>query len=106
MKFLLDENIPLELQNHLANYKIASSHLLSLKLQGLSDERIFNYAQKRKLTIITFDKDFLDEKLYNQSHCGIIYISTKTKDLDKLAESIFKIVKSYKSLKNKIIIIQ
>lgn len=106
MKFLLDENVPFELQTQLAKYKISSYHLLGLKLKGLSDEKVFNYAQKRKLTIITFDKDFLSEKFYTQSHYGIIYISLKIKDLDKLAELIFKTVKSYKSFKNKVIIIQ
>ncbi len=106
MKFLLDENIPFELQNYLAKYKISSSHLLGLKLKGLSDEEVFDYAQKRKFIIITFDKDFLNEKFYTQSHYGVIYISPKIKDLDKLAEAIFKTIKSYKSFKNKVVIIQ
>ncbi len=103
MKILLDENVPLDLKDKLKNHEV--NHVVFTALKGSSDETIFNHAKKNRMLIITFDKDFLNEKFYHESHYGIIVVGLRTKNLDLIATRILSIIKSYKNLKNKILYI-
>lgn len=106
MKLLLDENIPLDILARLAGHKISVRHILLLpKLSASNDEVVFSYAFKNRLTIITYDNDFLNDHFLNQPHYGIIFIRTRNKNFNILSNSIWGIVRQFKSLKNKIIII-
>ena len=106
MKLLLDENIPLSLASILAQRNFKVLHILDTNLKGASDELIFKFAQKRKFIIVTFDKDFLSDEYFEKNHFGIIFIKSRNKNITKLAEDILDSLKSYRSLKNKIIIIE
>jgi predicted nuclease of predicted toxin-antitoxin system len=106
MKILLDANIPISLVEYLASFSLKVFHILKSNLKSVSDQTIFQYAQKNKYLIITFDKDFLGDEFLTQKHYGIIYIKSREKDLDKLANKITDILREYKSFKNKVVIIE
>jgi predicted nuclease of predicted toxin-antitoxin system len=56
--FLADENIDPAAINFLQDKSIAISSLLELDLIGSADSDILEYAQKKKLVILTQDSDF------------------------------------------------
>lgn len=57
MKFLADENIPLEVCKRLVKKNIDIVSVSEIAA-GASDKEIISLAQKNKRAIITFDKDF------------------------------------------------
>jgi len=105
MKLLLDENIPFGIAGRLSQHDIKVRHVLQTHLSGAADETIFEFACANKMTIVTFDKDFLGDKFFQQSHYGIIFLQPAGKDLDKLSGSILKVFKTYSSLKNKTVVV-
>ncbi len=74
MKFLADENIPLEVVSNLVKlgFDIVSVSKLS---PGISDEEVLTLAIKQKRVLITFDNDFgkLLFKQKNESN-GVIFL--------------------------------
>ena len=58
MRFLLDENISQTVTRNLRRSGFKAVHVLDAGLGGADDEHIFEFAHKKKLTIITHDKDF------------------------------------------------
>ena len=98
MRLLLDENIPKDVFVHLAGNNIRITHILNTKYCGSGDELIFRYSLREKMTIVTYDKDFLDDKFMSQSHYGIIFLRARTKDFEAIAGSILSVMKSHKSL--------
>ena len=57
LKFLADENIPLDVVNILKRDGIDIKSISEIDL-GLEDEAILKLANKENMVIITFDKDF------------------------------------------------
>ena len=94
MKFLADENIPLEAIDYLQKHGI---DILSLSLTnpGKKDENVLNLAISERRTLITLDKDFgkLIFKLKKQSF-GIIFLRIHPQSV----ESIITILKKILSL--------
>jgi predicted nuclease of predicted toxin-antitoxin system len=62
MKILLDANVPISLVEYLSSFSLKVFHILKSNLKSASDQTIFQYAQKKKYLIITFDKDFLGDE--------------------------------------------
>ncbi|MBI3500780.1 MAG: DUF5615 family PIN-like protein [Bacteroidetes bacterium] len=105
MRLLLDENIPHDIFIHLSGNNIPVRHIIKTKYAGSGDELIFNYSLRAKMTIVTYDKDFLDDRFINQTHYGIIFLQARTKDFKSIANTILAEVKRHRSLKNKVVII-
>ena len=105
MKLLLDENIPFTILRHLSLKKIKVKHLLQTHLRGAGDELIFEFAAANKMTIVTFDKDFLEDKFFHQLHYGIIFIRPGDKDINKMAGDIISILKTHRTLKSKTVML-
>ena len=105
MKLLLDENIPFSVAARVSQHDIKVRHVLQTHLSGATDEAIFEYACANKLTIVTFDKDFLGDKFFHQPHYGIIFLKPSGKNSDKLVDSILKILRTYSSLKDKTVMV-
>ncbi len=82
IKFLADENIPLEVVNALKKDGINIKSVTEFKF-GLSDKVIIKLANKDNLVIITFDKDFgkLVFKLRMKSN-GIILLQFHPQTID------------------------
>jgi len=71
----LDQNVPGEICAWLASQKlgIEASHVRDLGLARATDEDIFRVAQERDWTILTFDEDFADQRVFPLgSHAGVI----------------------------------
>lgn len=62
MKFLADENFPKPLITTIRKLGFSVKSIQQKQLQGSSDETVSSIAKKEKRVIITFDKDFLEEK--------------------------------------------
>jgi predicted nuclease of predicted toxin-antitoxin system len=73
--WLLDQNVPAEICGWLASLKlgIEAYHARDLGLGRASDDEIFRAAQERDCTILTFDEDFADQRVFPLgSHAGVI----------------------------------
>jgi len=92
MKFLADENIPLEVIEYLQqqNINIVS---LSVTNPGIEDEEILALAVKENRTIITFDKDFSKHifKFKKQSK-GIIFLRIHPQSVELIAAVLKKLL--------------
>ena len=106
MKLLLDENAPRDILVYLSGHNIPIRHILNTNYFGSNDEVIFKHALHEKMTIITYDNDFLTDKFLNQSHYGIIFLRTREKDFKSIARLILSELKNHSSLKDKVIIIE
>ena len=75
MRFLLDENIPIEAENALVNLGHDVKNVYIAKLAGKNDNRVISFAKKEKRILITLDLDFSNILIYPpKSHPGIIVI--------------------------------
>ncbi|MBI2966205.1 MAG: DUF5615 family PIN-like protein [Bacteroidetes bacterium] len=106
MKLLLDENVPDDILQILRIKRIPVRHVHNTPVSGSNDEQIFLYAVKRKMTLISFDRDFLDDIYFEKMHYGIIFIVSRNKNLRTIAQSVSKVISENKSLKNRVVIIE
>lgn len=92
MKFIADENIPLEVIKKLKdkNFDIIS---ISEKKRGLDDEEILSIANKDKRVLITFDTDFgeIIFKLKKQNN-GVILLRIHPKSVEYIITVIEKVL--------------
>lgn len=92
MKFLADENIPLELVQKLQreNIDIASMSLIS---PGVSDAEVLEYARKERRVLITLDQDFGQLLFHKRKQSfGVIFIQIhpqSTKEIYQLTKKVF-----------------
>jgi len=75
LRILLDQNIPQEVTSWLRekrpNWLI--QHVNEVGLAGQTDPQVFIWAQSNKATIVTYDEDFADARLFPLGlHHGII----------------------------------
>lgn len=76
LKFLVDEDMPRSTTGLLRSLNIEAIDARDVGLKGTEDAKIFLYAQKEGLIIITRDKEFGNIVKYPLgSHCGIIVVS-------------------------------
>lgn len=107
--FLLDENIPYPLKTWLSQIKPNSTvrHANDVALHGKSDEDVFTWASKHKCTLITFDEDFTDKRLFNSKHFGIIRLKVwppSTEEAQKALLRLFQAITDAEVTKSIIII--
>lgn len=75
LKLLVDEDMPRSTADLLRSLGIDAIDARDVGLKGATDEKIFLYAQKEELIIITRDKEFGNIVKYPLgSHCGIIVV--------------------------------
>ncbi len=71
-KFFCDENITKKLQNTIKNYGFQVDSVRNQKIFGIKNGDLVTLINSENFTLITFDKDFLEEKyIVNQ---GIIIL--------------------------------
>lgn len=90
MKILIDENIPAIVKKTLKQQGYNVLHVNNL-LKSKSDKEIFEYAQKKKMCIITKDVDF--KNMIKEEHYGILKICGVMLNPSDL---IIEIIKKYK----------
>lgn len=75
LSVVLDENIPPAIVNYLSRKRPAWTvrHVREIGLRGASDRVVFDWAQKNKSIVITFDEDFADARMFPAgTHAGVI----------------------------------
>lgn len=94
MRYLANENIPLNALNTLKNIGI---DIISIKdfLPGAKDEEVLNFALKEDRIIITFDKDF-GELIFRRRYKtkGVILLRVTPKSLDYVEEKLKNLLTS------------
>ncbi len=110
LSLLLDENIPILIIKWLKSFRPLwkVNHVSKLGLNGKSDAKIFEWAQKNKAIIITFDEDFSDKRLFSsKNHSGIIRLKvwpTTLEETQSALKRLFECVKE-EELKGALVII-
>lgn len=95
MKFLLDENIPIESNASLSRLGHDVVNVNTAKLNGKSDDDIIEFARKEQRILITLDLDFSNIISYPPgSHPGIIVVRLNSLSRKKLIVTIEQFVKS------------
>jgi len=75
LSVVLDENIPPAIANYLSRKHSdwVVRHVRDIGLRGASDQAVFDWAQKNKSIVITFDEDFADARMLAEgTHAGVI----------------------------------
>ena len=75
MRLLLDENLSFRLLELLKSSYPSSTHVNSVGLEKASDERIWEYARKNNLAIVTKDADFMERTVLFGHPPKIIWIT-------------------------------
>ncbi len=74
MKILIDQNISYKLKSINNSTQFQFIHVSDVGLSDKSDLEIWNYSKTNNLTILTFDTDFYNLSLLNQSFPKIILL--------------------------------
>lgn len=93
MKFLADENIPLEIVNNLKKDGLDIISLSELN-PGISDEQVLHIAIKENRILITFDTDFGKLVFKNKEKTkGVILLRINSYDLSYIESILNKVIK-------------
>ena len=76
MKLLFDQNISFRITKKLTDLFPDCKHVSDCGLMDCDDQEIWEYAQKKDYTIVTFDSDFYDISVINGHPPKIIWIRT------------------------------
>ncbi|PZV11038.1 MAG: hypothetical protein DCF20_20255 [Pseudanabaena sp.] len=75
LRFLIDEDCPLSLENLLNSKGYDTIHVKTSGLSGTKDPELFMFAQKEQRIIISRDLGWANIKNYPpNSHCGLIIL--------------------------------
>lgn len=93
MKFLANENFPLDSTQYLSNNGV-DIRAVGVDFPGISDKEIIELAQKEDRTILTFDRDYgeLIFKYGNKPSKGVIYLRLDYYESDEPGRIIEKII--------------
>lgn len=106
MKFIANENIPLEVVQRLQKEGLEFMRIDEVQ-KGMSDEKVTELAQKIGGVLITFDKDFGELVFKKRKKVdGIILLRIKPRSIDYVIDRIQKLLISGIELKGKFIIIE
>ncbi len=90
IKFLSDENIPVEIDNILKT----NGHDVKKIPSGLTDKQLSDLAKSDSRVILTFDKHFLNKKLFPpKEHSGIIVFKISPPLIDTISSLLSKLLK-------------
>ncbi len=78
-RFLVDENLPYFLADHLRAAGHYAEHVYDAGLRGVKDPPVYAYAQAQRLTIVTGDKGFGDIRVYPPPHAGLVVVEVPDK---------------------------
>jgi predicted nuclease of predicted toxin-antitoxin system len=98
MKLLFDENISYRIVKKLISLFPESKQVGDIRLDGLTDRRIWNYAKEGQYTIVTFDADFYDLVTLYGHPPKIIWLrmgNTSTLNIVKAIEDRIEIIKAF-----------
>ncbi|MEW5944845.1 MAG: DUF5615 family PIN-like protein [bacterium] len=94
-KWLLDQNIPEAVGPWLEGLglDLDVSHVKSVNMADANDDMIFEFAQREKRLIVTFDEDFADRRIYPLgSHCGIIRLRIWPTTIEEIQAALLRLL--------------
>jgi len=106
MKFLANENLPLELVNELKNSGYDILRVDEVK-KGMKDREVLEFSFKEKRILITFDRDF--GKLVvkeGKDAVGIILLRFQPKSIQHIKDRLFLLFGKIKELEGKFIVME
>ena len=98
MRLLFDQNISFRLTKALSAVYPESQQVRTLGLENFSDKKIWTFAKENQYSIVTFDADFYDLVTLYGHPPKVIWLrlgNTSTKNLAKIFERHFEIIKSF-----------
>ncbi|MEC4677848.1 MAG: DUF5615 family PIN-like protein [Nitrospirota bacterium] len=96
MKILVDENIPKMTVQSLLEENHDVRDIRGSKLEGLSDNGIWELAQKENRVLITTDKGFMHYR--HHAHQGILIIRLKQPNRLKIHQRIMKAIAQFNEI--------
>jgi len=82
LKLLADENVPQSLIVELKSARISVKTAAETNLCGLSDEKIFDYAKKTGMVLLSLDADFWSDRRFPlQQGGGVIWLNVDDNDV-------------------------
>lgn len=107
MKFLLDENISQTLKHFLNDFGFKAEHVLDVGLGNVLDDKIIAFAKKKKLIILTHNKDFGNLIRFPiQQHRGVILLRFKNQKPQNVSSYLINFLVEHKNLKSKLVILR
>lgn len=98
MKLLFDQNISFRLIKRILNIFPNAKQVRELGLEGASDIKIFDYAEKNNYAIVTFDSDFCDLNVLKGTPIKIIWLrtgNTTTHNLEIILKSKAELIEAF-----------
>ena len=92
--FLLDENMPRKVLTFLRREGYSATRVYDVRLRSQPDTAIFAYARSHQMTIITFDTDYLNQRVFPPPHAGILVLRSFPRDtsVNELAVAVLEAV--------------
>ncbi|HLX57630.1 MAG TPA: DUF5615 family PIN-like protein [Ktedonobacteraceae bacterium] len=92
--FLLDENMPRKILSALRVAGYVATRVYDERLRSQPDVAIFTHARAHKMTIITFDTDYLNQSAFPPPHAGIFVLRffPRNTSVNELASVVLKAV--------------
>lgn len=95
LHILLDQNVPYAVAVWLRTQRPSwlVRHVKDLEFESRSDDFLFRWAQQEKATVITFDEDFADSRLYPLGqHYGVIRLRVWPTTIEKTKEALDRLL--------------
>ena len=97
-KWLLDQNIPEAIGSWLEELDLGLIviHVKKVNMANASDDMIFEFAQREKWLIVTFDEDFADWRVYPLgSHCGVIRLRIWPTTIEEIQVALLRLLDQF-----------
>ena len=92
-KFLLDENVDINVAFQMREYGLNVKHVDEVGLGGRADKDVFTFARKEDRVILTHDDDFMDNRqLPIKLSPGVVKIPGGSGDEEALFNAVFQII--------------
>lgn len=93
MKFKIDENLPVEVANIFTENGYDAITVFKENLAGAPDSNISIVCQREKRTLVTFDTDFANIRMYPpQDYHGLIVLRLKNQDKSNVLTIIKRLI--------------
>jgi predicted nuclease of predicted toxin-antitoxin system len=110
-RILLDQNVPRPVADWLRSFfqgKVEVDHVYKAGLGGASDREIFGWAQENFATIVTYDEDFVDQRLFPvDRHCGVVRLRVDPTTIERTCQALGRLFNEFEfpSLAGKLVIV-
>ena len=107
MRFLLDENVSRSVGERLQGAGFSATDVIASGLGSAADEEVLAYAQKKKLVVITHDKDFGNLIRFPvQNHHGVILLRFRNQKPANVIPYLLQFLKTHQHLGSRLAILR